>query len=52
MPLKRSTRNSNNTSINTSNTATNSTNENTSNNVAGKKESSAKQKNDPYYTWW
>ncbi len=49
MPKKRSTRNSNNTSINTDHNVSNSTGTNTSveNEAKGRK-----QKDNPYYTWW
>jgi hypothetical protein len=48
MAKKRSTRNSNNTSINTSNNASS----NTGINAIGSEDKDRKQKNNPYYTWW
>lgn len=51
MPLKRSTRNSNNTSINVNNVSS-STSNNVSNIETGKEDSDKKHKNKPYYSWW
>ncbi|MBP1755197.1 MAG: hypothetical protein H6Q59_1595 [Firmicutes bacterium] len=49
MPKKRSTRNSNNTSINTDNSVSN----NTASNAAVENEGKGKkQKENPYYSWW
>lgn len=49
MPKKRSTRNSNNTSINTDNSVSNNT---ASNAAVENEDKGKKQKNKPYYSWW
>lgn len=49
MPKKRSTRNSNNTSINTDNNVSNST---SSNAAVDNEDKGKKHKNNPYYSWW
>ncbi len=48
MPIKRKTRDSNNTSINTSGNVSNST----GTNAAGNEDKDKKRKETPYYTWW
>lgn len=52
MAKKRSTRNSNNTSINTSNNITNQAEHPSSSNVVGNEDRGRKQKSNPYYSWW
>lgn len=49
MPKKRSTRNSNNTSINTDNSVSNNTG---SNATVENEDKGKKQKEKPYYSWW
>lgn len=52
MPLKRSIRNSNNTSINTNNNVSNSGSNNASNSTVDNENKDRKHKNNPYYTWY
>jgi hypothetical protein len=50
MPKKRSTRNSNNTSINTDNSGV--SNSTGSNATVENEDTGKKRKNNPYYSWW